>query len=129
MSKESQIKEALNHAEANIAYLATLPDSALAEKLDAIHLQSVIAEQKNLTPSLELLEIWRAQIIQARIYKAENDIPDSPGEIALAIADIETKIAVTEERQQALNELAEPTRSTRPAKPQQQENESQLSLF
>jgi len=129
MSKDLQIREALENAEANIAYLATLPDSALAEKLDTIHIQTTLAEHKQNTPAIELLETWRSQIIQARIYKAENKIPDTASEIELAIADIETKIAITEERQQALDEIAHPVQPTRSPKPQQQDNESQLSLF
>jgi hypothetical protein len=104
MSKEIQIKEAIDNEEANIAYLATLPDSELSEKLDVIHLQSVIAEKKRLTKSIELLEIWRAQIIQARIYKAENNIPDTPSEIDLALAEMEAQEEINEQRQEILNE-------------------------
>jgi hypothetical protein len=129
MSKELQLREALENAEANIAYLATLPDSTLAEKLDTIHLQTSLAEQKKNTPASELLEMWRSQVIQARIHKAENGIPDAPGEIESAIADIETKIAITEEREQALEELAQPVQPQVPKKQQQQDNQSQLKLF
>lgn len=129
MSKELQLRQALENAEANIAYLATLPDSVLAEKLDTIHLQTKLAEQKQNTPALELLEMWRSQVIQARIHKAENGIPDAPGEIEAAIADIETKIAITGEREQTLAELAQPVQPSHAAKPQPQGNESQLKLF
>ncbi len=70
--------------------LAALPDKELAIKLDLLHIQSEIAYKTKNTGSLELLEIWRTQIIDARIYKMENNIPDAPNEIEEAIADIET---------------------------------------
>jgi hypothetical protein len=77
VSKEIQIKEALENSEANIAYLAALPDSLLAEKLDTVHLQMQLAEERKNTDGLRLLEVWRNQVILARIHKAENNIPDS----------------------------------------------------
>lgn len=58
--------------------LAALPDKELIKKLDLVHIQSEIAEQTKNTGSLELLEVWRAQIIEARMLKAENNIPDAP---------------------------------------------------
>ncbi|MBX9850766.1 MAG: hypothetical protein K2X86_03305 [Cytophagaceae bacterium] len=85
-----RIQQLLKNAEANILFLASLSDKKLAEKLETIHLQSEIAEQKNIQHSIELLEIWRSQVIAARIYKAENEIPDAPDEIKISIADIET---------------------------------------
>lgn len=66
-------------------------------------IQPPFATKKN-TESLELLEIWRSQVIAARIYKAENNIPDAPSEIELAIADIETTLAKAEAREEMLNE-------------------------
>lgn len=40
-----------------------------------------------------MLEDWRQQIIEARILKAENQIPDQPDEIELEIADIERVVS------------------------------------
>lgn len=128
MSKEIQIKEALENSEANIAYLASLPDSELAEKLDTVHIQMQVAEQKKNTDGLHLLEIWRNQIINARIHKAENNIPDTPNEIDLVIADIEMQNAKAEERQEILKEETKPAEPSVP-KVQQQADDSQLTLF
>ena len=134
MSKEIQIKEAIKNEEANIAYLATMPDIELSEKLDVIHLQSVIAEKKGLTKSIELLEIWRAQIIQARIYKAENNIPDTPSEIGLALAEMEAQEEIAEQRQEILNETTPTTVAEEEVSYPEKESKGpdkpeQLSLF
>lgn len=129
MSKAIRIQEAIDNAEANINYLASLPDRALAEKLDTVHLQMKLAEEKKNTAAIELLEIWRSQIIEARIYKAENNIADAPNEIELAIAGIETVIAAREERQEILNDFSKAEKPS-VSKPQTQEgNDSQLSMF
>lgn len=85
MKVDFRIQKALLNADENIAILATMPDKKLSEKLDAIHLQSEIAVQKRMDSSIELLEIWRSQVIEARIYKAENNIADSPSEIEVVI--------------------------------------------
>ncbi len=127
MSNHIRIKEAIDNAEANINYLSTLPDNVLAEKLDTVHLQMELAEQKRNTNSLELLEVWRNQIIEARIYKAENNIPDAPNEIELAIADIETTVAKTEERQEIFNESSAPHKVQKPKI--KEEDQNQMSLF
>ncbi|TAL58221.1 MAG: hypothetical protein EPN85_12055 [Bacteroidetes bacterium] len=134
MSKEIQKREALENEEANIAHLATMSDSALAEKLDTIHLQSEIAVKKKLTSSIELLEIWRSQVIQARIYKAENNIADVPSEIDLAIAEMEAQEEKSEQCQEILNETRSAVIEEEAEQPQEKERNSpdkpeQLSLF
>ena len=121
-------RDAIENTEANIVFLATMPDKKLIEKLETIYLQSKIAIKKGLTTSLALLEIWRSQVIEARIYKAENNIPDAPNEIELAIADIETIVAKTEQRQDIFEEIDPPVQRTRP-KRFEQDDDSQLSLF
>ena len=128
MSKEIQMRQALENAEATINYLAGLPDKILSEKLDTVHIQMVLAAEKKNTPALELLEIWRSQIIEARIYKAENDIPDAPNEIELAVADVETFTAKAEERQELLKEFSTPLKQTI-QKVQKEKNDNQLELF
>ena len=124
-----RIREAINNRETNIAYLATLPDKKLAEKLEVIYLQSEIAVQKNQIAAFELLEVWRSQVIEARIYKAENNIPDVANKIELAIADIETFTAKTEERQEIMEENIRPSHPSRIPKNILPDNDSQLELF
>ena len=128
MSIAIRIKDCIDNHEKYVAIMATLPDKELAKKLDLVHIQSQIAEQTQNTSSLELLEIWHHQIIEARLYKAENEIPDAPNEIELAIADIETFVSKTEERQEILNEFNNPVKQSH-QKIKQQNDNSQLSLF
>ncbi|HRD40179.1 MAG TPA: hypothetical protein PLC65_16250 [Bacteroidia bacterium] len=123
----TRIKLAIDNWENYVAQMATMPDKELEKKLDLIHLQSEIAIQKKNEESIELLEIWRAQIIEARILKAENNIPDAPNEIELAIADIETTLAKAEERNEIIDELSQPLKSHKPKI--QEDNSSQMSLF
>ena len=92
MSKATQIQDCIDHHDEYVQVLAALPDRRLREKLDTIHLQMAIAEQQRNTEALELLEVWRTQTIEARTYKAENNIPDEANEIEEAIADIKTYI-------------------------------------
>jgi len=127
MSKELRLKEAIDNAEANVLFLAGLPDKELSNRLDLVHIQMELAEQKRNTDSLELLEVWRSQIIEARIYKAENEIDDAPNEIEIAIADIETVVAKAEERQ----EIIEGTQTHQKVyKPKiKEDNQDQMSLF
>jgi enoyl reductase-like protein len=86
-----------------------------------------LAEQKRNTDSLELLEVWRSQLIDARIYKAENEIDDAPNEIELAIADIETVVAKAEERQEII-ESTQPYQKVYKQKIKE-DNTDQMSLF
>lgn len=104
MRSELRLQEALDNAHANILYLAGLPDMELSNRLDLIHIQMELAEQKRNTDSMELLEVWRSQVIEARIYKAENEIEDAPNEIEIAIADIETTVSKAEEREEVLSD-------------------------
>jgi len=130
MSIILRIKDCIDNQEKYVAVMAALPDKELAKKLDLVHIQMEIAEQNKNFEAIELLEIWRLQIIEARIYKADNKIPDQPSEIELAIADIETIISKTEERVDRLNEISAnlqniKTKSTKKL----EDNENQLSLF
>ncbi len=128
MSIAIRIKDCIDNHDKYVAIMATLPDKELAKKLDLVHIQSELAEKTKNTGSLELLEVWHQQIIEARIYKAENEIADAPNEIELAIANIETFVAKTEQREDVLNEITKPTEKPR-IKIHQQDNDSQLSLF
>lgn len=129
MSITARIKDCIDNYEKYVAIMATLPDKELAIKLDLVHIQSEIAYKTNNKDSLELLEIWRTQIIDARIYKMDNNIPDAPNEIEEAIADIETFVSKTEERQEIINDFSSSVIQPRPKVQQQQDNDSQLSLF
>ena len=127
-TNDPRINQALANWDTYVAQLATMPDKKLVEKLEVINMQAVIAQEKNITSSSELLEIWWRQVVEARIYKAENNIPDAPNEIELAIADIETYVAKSEDRQEILTDFSNPVKQSHP-KVQQQDNASQLSLF
>ena len=129
MNKTARIKDCIDNHETYVLTLAALPDKKLAEKLDTIHLQMAIAEQKKDTGTLELLEIWRAQTIEARTYKAENNIADAPNEIELAIADIETFVAETEKRQEVLNDYNNAGKPDRQKARTDLDNNKQLSFF
>ncbi len=112
-----------------VEFLTTKSDKDLQRRLEIIHLQSEIAIQKKQTASIELLEVWRAQVIEARIYKAENNIPDAANKIEFAIADIETHTAKSEQRQDILIEVSQPEKLTCVRKVIQPDNDSQLELF
>ena len=127
MSKELRLKEAIDNAETNVLFLAGLPDKELSNRLDLVHIQMELAEQKRNTDSLELLEVWRSQIIEARILKAENNIADAPNEIEIAIADIETVVAKAEERQEIIESI-QPYQKVYKQKIKE-DNQDQMSLF
>lgn len=128
MSNQVRIQDCIDNHEKYVSILVGLPDKELAIKLDLIHIQSEIAERTKNTSSLEILEIWRKQIIEARIYKAENNIPDSPNEIELTIADIETVVARSEERIEIMEEFAKPAKTIR-IKEEKKEDENQMRMF
>ena len=134
MSTEIRIRQALERAEEYVAYLATMPDKELSKKLDIIHQQSVIAEKEKNTSSLKLLEVWRSQVIAARIHKIENNIPDVPKAIDLALADMEAQEEKAEQRQEILNEtrttiVAEEETPYEEKEKRNSDNSEQLSLF
>ena len=103
MSNDVRVQLVLDNWDNYVAQLATLPDKELSKKLDIINIQAVIAEKRNIVSSSELLEIWWRQVVEARTYKAENNIRDAPNEIKLAIADIETMKAKRKNIRKATN--------------------------
>lgn len=127
MSITARIKDCIDNHEKYVAIMAALPDKELAKKLELVHIQSEIAEQTKNTASLELLEIWHHQIIEARIYKAENAIPDAPNEMELAIADIETFVSKTEERQEIIENFQTTIKIFKPKI--KENNSNQMNLF
>ena len=126
MSKDVRIQLALDNWDEYVAYLTTLPDKKLAQRLEIINMQSAIAYEKKIESSAELLEIWWRQTVEARILKEENNVPDAPDEIELAIRDIETVVAVSEERENTFTEPAQ-EKTRRPKI--KEEDENQTSLF
>ncbi len=130
MSNAIRIKDCIDNHEQYVALMATLPDKELAKKLDLVHIQMQIAERTNNIGSLELLEIWRTQIIDARIHKAENNIPDAINEMEITVADIETIVSKAEERQEILNNHnSSPEKQAPPKEQANQDNGIQLNLF
>jgi hypothetical protein len=123
----TRIQLALDNWEAYVAQLCTLTDKELEKKLELIHLQSELAERGKNTASIELLDIWQQQVIEARILKAENNIPDAPNEIELAIADIQTTLAKAEERLELLEDSSPQAKKAKPKI--QADDSSQMSLF
>lgn len=126
MSQNVRIQQALDNWDTFVSQLAAMPDKELVKKLELINIQSQIAERTKNTASLELLDIWHRQIIEARILKAENNIPDAPNEIELAIQDIETSIAVSEERTETF--IQPPHEKTHLPKIKEEDN-NQMTLF
>jgi DNA repair ATPase RecN len=129
MNKAARIQDCIDNHETYVLTLAAMPDKKLAEKLEAIHLQMAIAEQKNDTNTLELLEVWRAQTIEARTCKAENNIPDAVNEIEQVTEQIESFVAEAETRTGALQDYSN-TLNQRHSRPKKHEgNNEQLSFF
>ena len=127
MSTATRIKDCIDNHEKYVAIMAALPDKELAKKLDLVHIQSQIAEQTKNTGSLQLLEVWRSQIIEARILKTENNIPDTPNEIELAIHHIETVVAKAEERKETFTEENVYKKVSNPKT--KEDDGNQLSMF
>lgn len=129
MSKSQRRQQALEQAEANIALMAGWPHQKLKERLELVNIQSALAEEKRDEETLALLEIWRSQLIEARIRKYEDNVEDAPREIEQAIADIETVTATLDEREEILS-LPEEAAPTRPRRQIEQSPQvSQLGLF
>jgi hypothetical protein len=130
MHKDIRITEAIENKEKNITFLASQTDIELSKKLNLVHIQMELAEKTSNGRSLQILEVWRSQIIEARIYKAENRIPDQPSEIELAVMNIETIIEKSVQREEVLrssqSELPETTFQENAERPN---HSDQLSLF
>jgi hypothetical protein len=126
MSKDPRIQLALDNWDEYVNTLTKLSDKVLAKKLDLIDIQAQIAFKNANESSSQLLEIWWKQTVEARILKTENNIPDAPNEIEIAIADIEPVVAKAEEREEILNEST----LQKIYKPKiKEDNSDQMSLF
>ena len=129
MNDKKRLQDCMDKYEEYVARLATFPDKELAVKLELIQIQSEIAYKNNISSSIELLEIWRRQVIDARNLKAENNIPDAPNEIDLALADVEFISEKTEQRKEILENYIEQKKEFTPEEKNQKDNYTQLSLF
>lgn len=123
---EIKIQEALQNANEWIAYLATRPDAELVRRLDTNRFQYEIAHKNNDVKLCEFMEIMFHIIVQARIYKDENQIPDEISEISLEVSQMQHVIAQEEIRQEVL-ESFQPQRISKPKI--QEDNSNQISLF
>jgi hypothetical protein len=125
MSTDQRIEFDSSKEPENIGFLATLPDKKLVERLELIELQSILAVQQDKISSARLLEVWRSQIIAARIYKAEHAVPDTPGEIERVAAQVE--VFRTEADNRAETFIEEQTKKA----PEKEINDNfiQLSMF
>lgn len=101
----------------------------LKKRLRVNHQQYLLAEKAKDEKAGELLNIMERIIIEARTYKAENNIPDTLSEIELAIADVETVTIKSEERQEIYTEGTKSTKQSRVKKQTPADDDSQMSLF
>ena len=122
-----KIQEAIDNAAEWIEVLATKPDSDLERRLGINELLYQQAYKNNQADVCELMELMRRIIIEARIYKDENNIATLPNEMELAIADIEHVIVKTEQRREVLNESEINFKSRKPKI--KEEDNDQMSLF
>ncbi len=126
-TKNTRIELALDNWDDYVNTLTTLSDKQLVKKLDLIHIQSQLALKNNNARSSQLLNICWKQTVEARILKAENKIPDAPNEIELAIADIETIVAKTKEREETIDGNLSFQKMHKPKI--KEDNSDQISLF
>lgn len=123
---ELKIQEALQHATAWIAHLATRPDAELVRRLDTNAFQYEIAYKNKDVKLCELMDVMHRILVEARMYKDEHQIPDEISEISLEVSQMEHVIAHEEVRQEVLESL-HPQRISKPKI--QEDNSSQMSLF
>ncbi|MHB8402407.1 MAG: hypothetical protein ACYDCN_10370 [Bacteroidia bacterium] len=126
MSKDVRIQQAIDNWDEYVAYLTTLPDKKLVQRLEIINMQAQLAYKQNIESSSELLEIWWRQTVEARILKDEHNIPDAPDEIELAVRDMETIVVKSEERQDT---FTQPTHEKLHKQKIKKVDDSQMSLF
>jgi hypothetical protein len=128
---KDQISHALSNQEELIKMFAAEPDKKLKDRLNIMHLQYVICEKDNDILTGEFLEIMRRIIIEARIYKKENNIPDELDEMEQAIDEMELTQEKLEHRKKVMAKLLKPEilpETEAKAEPKA-DNSVQLGLF
>lgn len=128
---KDQIKHALENQEELIKMFAAEPEDKLTNRLNIIHLQYVICEKENDILTGEFLEIMRRIIIEARLYKWDNNIPDELNEIEETLAELELAQEKHEHRKKLLAKLAKPeiTAHEEFKEAHKTDNSVQLGLF
>jgi hypothetical protein len=121
-----QIKQAIDKSEEWIAFLATYSDDRLDKKLLINRTQQVMAAEQKNEKAWEYLKIMEEIIIHARIYKEENNIPDTIDELEENVKDIETYVQLPEMRKEIFTEI-DTAKAHRPIV--KEEDKDQLSLF
>jgi hypothetical protein len=129
---EAQIKHALENQDELIKMFAAEPEGKLADRLNIIHLQYVICEKENDLITGEFLEIMRRIIIEARLYKWDNNIADEFNEMQQELTEMKLAEERLEHRKKTLAELSKPIIPSEPeeTKPEiKTDNNVQLGLF
>ena len=111
---------------------AAEPEQKLADRLQVIYLQSVICEQDKDVLTGEFLEIMRRIIIEARLYKWDNNIPDELDEMQEALAQMELAQEKYEHRKKMLAKLSKPVTANKLESTQEEpkvDKNVQLGLF
>ncbi|HTA27931.1 MAG TPA: hypothetical protein VK809_09085 [Bacteroidia bacterium] len=126
---KDQISNALENQEELIKVFAAEPEKKLADRLHIIHLQSVICQSEKDEETAEFLSIMRSIIIEARLYKWDNNIAD---EVDETLVEIELAQEKHEHRKKLLEKLVKPKIPTEiiesKAEPKT-DNTVQLGLF
>lgn len=122
-----KIQEAIENSAEWIKVLATKSDNDLERRLGINELLYQQAYKNQHADVCELMELMRRIIIEARIYKDENNIATLPNEMELAIAETEHVIVKTEQRQGVLNETETNFKARKPKV--KEEDKDQTSLF
>jgi hypothetical protein len=120
-----RIKEAKEKSAEWITFLATCQDSKLSKKLRINRTQQVHATEQENEKAYTYLRMMEEIIIQARIYKEENNIEDQLDELEENVKNIETYTSIQEDRRSTFIESAKKMRKI----PIIENDEDQLSLF
>ncbi|MBA3664054.1 MAG: hypothetical protein H0W61_07590 [Bacteroidetes bacterium] len=122
-----KIREATENAKHWIEVLATKSDSELERRLGINELLYQHAFKNKQADVCELMELMRRIIIEARIYKEENNIATVPNEMELAIAESNRSYVKAEERQEIMEAVQIPQKNHKPKI--KDDNQDQISLF
>lgn len=125
---KDQIFHALANQEELIRIFASEPEQKLTDRLQVIHLQSILCEQEKDVLTSEFLAIMRRIIIEARLYKWDNNIADETDE---SLAEIELAQEKYEHRKKVLNKISKPevTPNEEFKEERKMDNSVQLGLF
>ena len=102
---KDQIRHALENQEELIKVFAAEPEKKLADRLHIIHLQSIICQNEKDEETAEFLSIMRRIIIEARLYKWENNIAD---EVDETLATMKLAQEKHEQRKKLMAKLVKP---------------------